>query len=197
MVVVEDDIFADFEAEPSPRFAAFDGLNRVIRVGSHSKTLSSGVRCGHIAARRDWISAMTDLRIATGMSGSLLTTDLVHAALTDTGYRRHMEKLRARLAKAMDQTLRRLAPLGVKPWIKPTGGQFIWCALPHGIDAAQVARLGLAEGIVFAPGDAFSTSRRGRSHLRFNVSRMDDDRIYDCLARAIEALRPSGGLAPD
>jgi DNA-binding transcriptional MocR family regulator len=197
MVVVEDDIFADFEAEPSPRFAAFDGLNRVIRVDSHSKSLSSAVRCGHIAARRDWISAMTDLRIATGMSGSLLTTDLVYGALTDPGYRRHMDKLRTRLAKAMDQTLRRLAPLGIVPWIKPGGGQFIWCALPHGIDAAQVARLGLAEGIVFAPGDAFSLSRRAHSHMRFNVSRMDDDRIYECLARAIETLRPTGGLAPD
>lgn len=52
-IVVEDDIFADFEPEPSPRLAALDGLSRVIRIGSFSKTLSASVRCGFIAARPD------------------------------------------------------------------------------------------------------------------------------------------------
>ena len=32
VTIVEDDIFADFEPEPSPRLAAFDGLSRVIRI---------------------------------------------------------------------------------------------------------------------------------------------------------------------
>ncbi|MFX7878876.1 aminotransferase class I/II-fold pyridoxal phosphate-dependent enzyme, partial [Acinetobacter baumannii] len=47
MVVVEDDLFADFEHTPSPRLAAFDGLDRTIRIGSFSKSLSAAVRCGH------------------------------------------------------------------------------------------------------------------------------------------------------
>src|SRR5690606_19401537 len=40
LVIVEDDIFADFEAVPSARLATFDGLDRVVQVGSFSKTLS-------------------------------------------------------------------------------------------------------------------------------------------------------------
>ena len=51
LTIVEDDIFADFEPEPSPRLAALDGLARVIRIGSFSKTLSASIRCGYIAAR--------------------------------------------------------------------------------------------------------------------------------------------------
>ena len=51
LTIVEDDIFADFEPEPSPRLAVLDGLDRVIRIGSFSKTLSASVRCGYIAAR--------------------------------------------------------------------------------------------------------------------------------------------------
>ena len=70
LIVVEDDIFADFETEPGPRLAAFDGLERVIRVGSFSKTVSSSVRCGHIIAKPEWIAGLSDLSIATGMSGS-------------------------------------------------------------------------------------------------------------------------------
>ncbi len=41
LVIVEDDIFADFEHTPAPRLAAFDGLNRVIQVSSFSKTVSA------------------------------------------------------------------------------------------------------------------------------------------------------------
>ena len=44
VIIVEDDIFADFEHTPAPRLAAFDGLNRVIHIGSFSKSLSASVR---------------------------------------------------------------------------------------------------------------------------------------------------------
>jgi DNA-binding transcriptional MocR family regulator len=69
LTIVEDDIFADFEPEPAPRLAAFDGLDRVIQIGSFSKTLSASVRCGYIAARPDWIEGLIDLKIATSFGG--------------------------------------------------------------------------------------------------------------------------------
>ncbi len=40
LTIIEDDIFADFDAEPSPRLAAFDGLERVLKIGSFAETLS-------------------------------------------------------------------------------------------------------------------------------------------------------------
>ena len=43
LVIIEDDIFSDFENVPAPRLAAYDGLERVIHIGSFSKTLSA---CG-------------------------------------------------------------------------------------------------------------------------------------------------------
>jgi DNA-binding transcriptional MocR family regulator len=188
LVIIEDDIFADFEHDPSPRFATFDGLDRVIRVGSFSKSLSSAIRCGHIAARRDWIAAITDLRIATGMSGSALSAELIHATLTDGSYRRHMEKVRARLDDAREKAMARLKSVGVEAWTKPTAGIFIWCRLPDGVDAAHLARKGLEENIVFAPGDAFSLSRSAASYLRFNVARMADPRILSFIARTCEPV---------
>jgi DNA-binding transcriptional MocR family regulator len=185
LVILEDDIFADFELEPSPRYAAFDGLDRVIRVGSFSKSLSSGVRCGYLAARPDWVAAITDLRIATGMSGSALSAELLHAALTDGSYRRHMDRINARLARARVDTIRRLRDIGIQPWIEPRAGLFLWCRLPDGVDAVAVARHGLEEDIVFAPGNVFSLSQSASHYLRFNVAMMADPRIYRCLRQAI------------
>jgi DNA-binding transcriptional MocR family regulator len=46
IIVVEDDIFADYEATPAARLATFDGLERVVRIGSFSKTVSAA-RCGY------------------------------------------------------------------------------------------------------------------------------------------------------
>jgi DNA-binding transcriptional MocR family regulator len=83
LIIVEDDIFADFEPEPSPRLAALDGLNRVIRIGSFSKTLSASARCGYIAARRDWIDDLVDLQVAINFGGpSPVATELITHVLT-------------------------------------------------------------------------------------------------------------------
>ncbi|MEP9400842.1 PLP-dependent aminotransferase family protein [Sphingomonas sp. VNH70] len=182
MVVVEDDIFADFEHAPSPRLAAFDGLDRTIRIGSFSKSLSAAVRCGHIAARSDWIGALADLRIATSMAGSPLAAHLLHAVLTDGSYRRHVDGVRTRLARAMAQVAKRLRAIGIEPWTDPAAGIFLWARLPDGIDAVELARQAIAEGIVLAPGPVFSTSGGWRDHLRFNVAMSEGDRLYAFLA---------------
>lgn len=185
MVIVEDDIFADFEHAPAPRLAALDGLDRTIRIGSFSKSLSAAVRCGHIAARADWIEALADLRIATSMAGSPLAASLLHAVLTDGSYRRHVEAMRARLARATAKVIARLRAVGVAPWIEPAAGIFVWARLPDGADAVELARHALAAGIVLAPGPVFSTSGGWRDHLRFNVAMSDDDRLSAFLREAL------------
>ncbi len=184
IVVVEDDIFADFEHAPSPRLAAFDGLDRTIRIGSFSKSLSAAVRCGHIAARPDWIEALADLRIATSMAGSPLAANLLHTVLTDGSYRRHVESVRARLSRATDNVIKRLRAVGCEPWIEPQAGIFLWARLPDGVDAVDLARSAIGEGIVLAPGPVFSTSGGWRNHMRFNVAMSDDDRLSAFLQRA-------------
>lgn len=183
MVIVEDDIFGDFEHQPAPRLAAFDGLDRVIRIGSFSKSLSAAIRSGHIAARADWIDALADLRIATSMSGNPLSAELLHGVLTDGSYRRHMETVRTRLARAMALTVKRLRGVGIEPWIEPAAGIFLWARLPAGTDAVALARAALAENIVLAPGNVFSSGGGWGDHLRFNVAMCDDARIFDFLAR--------------
>jgi len=185
LVIVEDDIFADFEASPAPRLAAFDGLSRVIQIGSFSKTVSASLRCGYIAAKPAWIDGLTDLKIATTFGGGRFAAEAVLTALTDSGYRKHMEGVRQRLAEAMEKTVRRLAALGIEPWTRPQAGMFLWCRLPAGADAAEVARRCLRNGVVLAPGNAFSQSASAGDYLRFNVAQSGEARLFDVLARAL------------
>ncbi|WP_405052235.1 PLP-dependent aminotransferase family protein [Sinorhizobium sp. 8-89] len=186
LTIVEDDIFADFEHTPAPRLAAFDGLSRVVHIGSFSKTLSASARCGFIAARPEWIEGLVDLKIATSFGGGRLSAELTYNVLRDGGYRKHMEGLRARLSRAMAETASRLRKLGIEPWLEPQSGMFLWCRLPAGLDAADIARVALTENVVLAPGNAFSLSQSAQEFMRFNVSQCLDDRVFQTLERAIE-----------
>lgn len=186
LTIVEDDIFADFEPEPSPRLAVLDGLDRVIRIGSFSKTLSASIRCGYIATRADWIEGLADLQVATCFGGpSPVTTELIANVLASGGYRKHMEGLRQRLARARHEMATRLEPLGIRPWLMPRGGFYLWCRLPEGQDSAALARRAVKDNVVLAPGNVFSVSQTATSFLRFNVAQSHDPRILAVLRQAM------------
>lgn len=187
LTVIEDDIFADFEPEPvQPRLAAFDGLNRVVQVGSFSKTLSASVRCGFIAARPDWIEALSDLKLATSVGDGNLSARLTHGLLTDGSYRRHVDGIRTKLARAMGETSRRLRAAGLRLWTEPRGGLFLWAELPEGLDSAEVARRAMADDVVLAPGNVFSVGQGAGRYLRFNVAQCAHPRVFEVLRRAME-----------
>ncbi len=188
LLVVEDDVFGDLEPEPSARLAALDGLARVIRIGSFSKTLSASIRCGYVAASPDRIEGLTDLQVATSFGGpSPLAAEIVAATLADVRYRRHLDALRRHLSRARREAAGRLATLGILPWMMPRGGFTLWCRLPDGHDAATVARAALREDVVLAPGNVFSPGQSSPGFMRFNVAQMGDPRIDAVLARALAA----------
>jgi DNA-binding transcriptional MocR family regulator len=194
-IIVEDDIFADFEPEPSTRLAALDGLERVIRIGSFSKTLSAAVRCGYIAARPDWVEGLIDLQIATNFGGpSPLASEIITHMLAGGGYRKHMEDVRRKLVRVRRETAERLSRLGIEPWLMPRGGIYLWCRLPEGLDSGEVAQAALAQGVVLAPGNVFSVSQSAGNFMRFNVALMIEPRIYTVLADVMK--RPVSSASP-
>jgi DNA-binding transcriptional MocR family regulator len=174
LTIVEDDIFADFEPTLSPRLAILDGLNRVIRIGSFSKTLSASVRCGYIAARADWIGP------------SPVAAELIAGVLAGGCYRKHMDEVRQRLMRARKEAIDRLAALGLVPWVIPRGGFYLWCRLPEGHDSAVIAQRCVEEKVVLAPGNVFSVSQSATSFLRFNVAQLADKRIFAVIRRAMD-----------
>ena len=107
--------------------------------------------------------------------------------LLDGRYRKHVDALRRRLATARREAGSKLAALGIRPWCVPRGGLYLWCRLPDGHDAADVARAALSEDVVLAPGDVFSLSRSATGFMRFNVAQMADPRVFAVLARALHA----------
>jgi DNA-binding transcriptional MocR family regulator len=189
LTIIEDDIFADFEYEIAPRLAAFDGLNRVIHIGSFSKTLSASMRFGYISARTDWIEQLSNLKIALSFGGSRISAELVFAVLKDGSYRKHTDGLRIRLSGAIKEVSARLRSIGITPWIEPQAGMFLWCSLPAGLDAANVAQSALKEGIILAPGNVFSLSQSANNLMRFNVSQSMNPKLIRMLEATLRNAR--------
>ena len=87
----------------------------------------------------------------------------------------------------MAETSTRLKAIGITPWIDQPAGLFLWCSLPEGLDAADMARRALSANVVLAPGNAFSLSQTAGRFLRFNVAQSDDERIFAALEAAMSA----------
>jgi DNA-binding transcriptional MocR family regulator len=62
---------------------------------------------------------------------------------------------------------------------------FLWCEVPEGLDAAEIARACLRDKIILAPGNVFSLSHTANRFLRFNVAQSADSRIFRSLERVL------------
>lgn len=185
LTIVEDDTFAPLEPDLSPRLAILDGLQRVIRIGSFSKTLSAAARCGYVMARPDVIEAVTDLQVATNFGGpSPVAAEIVRITLGDGSYRKHVSATRSRLTRARRDAAEKLQRLGIVPWLMPLGGFYLWCQLPAGKDAQTLARSALQRGLILAPGNVFSTAGTAGDFMRLNVSQLAPT-VYEDLAEAL------------
>ncbi|WP_168801116.1 aminotransferase-like domain-containing protein [Rhizobium rhizophilum] len=198
MLVVEDDIFADFEPEPAITLATLDGLSRVLRIGSFSKTISASLRTGFIAADPEHIRLLTDLQVATQFGGpSQVASEAISSVLSSGGYRKHLDQLHRRLDKERRSAATRLGGLGMEPVLVPRGGPYLWCRMPDGISSTAIAQAALPQGVVLAPGNVFSPSLSSDGFMRFNVAHMGDARPFRVLERALENLRDRTALNPD
>ena len=185
LILVEDNIFADFHGNPPPLLAELDGLERVIHIGSFSKSLSAAVRSGYIAARPDWLEMITDMKLATSFASNALSSQIIYQLLTDGSYRSHIEKIRVRLAECQTRIRQKLLNAGFKIWCEPVGGLFLWAKLPdnlpEGVDSDVISRRALTHKIVLAPGNIFSQSQNCGRFMRFNVAQSAHPKIFETL----------------
>lgn len=79
-------------------------------------------------------------------------------------------------------------------WRRPAAGVFVWVELPEGLDAGEVLRAALQQGVAFVPGHAFAAdgSRTGSNCMRLNFSHTPPEMIDEAVARLGRALRNAG-----
>ncbi len=172
--LVEDDIYRELAARGEASLAAMDGLRRVIRVGSFSKTLSPVLRVGSICASNSLIPELLRVKMLTGLTTSEINERAVYHALSARAYRRMVERLTDQLSTARAATIERLAEAGMAPIARPRGGMFVsagWDTPPTPEwNGKVIADRALAAGILLSPGEFFTQGTPATIWFRFNAA---------------------------
>ena len=190
--VVEDDVYCDIHPGPTvqacTRVAALDQLKRVIYLGSFSKTLAANLRVGYIACDAGLARQLTDLKMLVGLTSSELGERVVYRVLSEGHYRRHLDRLRQRLALARELGAGALEGFGMPSVEGASHGMFQW--VDTGIDSIALAQAMLDRGFLMAPGSLFSPTQAPGTWMRFNVTALRNPRMLAALAESIGAVRP-------
>lgn len=179
MILVEDDIYGDLHPGTVTRLATLDQLNRVIYVSSFSKTVSASLRVGYFACSPAIAANLCDVKLLTGLSTSEISERLMYQLLTDGHYRKHLDKLRAKLLNTRQHVIARLENLGFTLYCEPEGGMFVWAKLGDQYNSAEMASLAAKKGIMLAPGNMFRPHQEPSPWLRFNVAHCDDEATFE------------------
>ncbi|MBY0579225.1 MAG: PLP-dependent aminotransferase family protein [Burkholderiales bacterium] len=182
MILVEDDIYGDFHPATLTRLATLDQLNRVILVSSFSKTVSASLRVGYFACNPELAASLCDVKLLTGLTTSEISERLMYQLLSDGHYRKHLDKLRTKLALARQKTISRLESLGFTLHCEPDGGMFVWARPAGEYNTAEMASVAAKRGIMLAPGHMFRPHREPSPWLRFNVAHCGDEATFEFLA---------------
>ncbi len=183
--VIEDDVWGDFSLHPPPRLAALEGLERVIHIGSFTKTLTPGWRVGYMAAPADMVPQLVERKLLTGITTPQITERAVAAILSDGGYRHHIARLRDRVAKARARALKCLSGAGFVAVDPPGEGLFVWARGER--DSQELASALWSEGILVAPGTLFSPAGAPSRFTRINVAAAESAQLMTALAAANRA----------
>lgn len=184
--IVEDDIYADFQHDPSIRLASLDDLNRVIYLGSFSKSLSSSLRVGFIIGRQPLLKPLVDIKMLTSISASHFAERVVTTMLQNGSYRKLTERLRTKLSEQMATTLTQLKKAGLVLFHEPAGGMFVWARHPAIQSSIQLVEYAKRLRITLSPGHLFLPENGDSPWVRLNVSYMNDARAQSFISEPVE-----------
>jgi DNA-binding transcriptional MocR family regulator len=192
LLVIEDDVYRElWYGQPAPPSlwslaASVDGgAGHVLRLGSFSKALAPGLRCGFITGHPDLVRRFTESAVLdSGGCLSQFTSLIVAVLMRDGFYDRNLERLRRAYGERRDalvEGLRRALPDGCAS-TAPGGGFFVWVSLPPSLTAARLLPYAEAEGVSFFGGTRFSVS--GGDHgLRLGFSMYPPSDLEEGAAR--------------
>ncbi|POM26260.1 2-aminoadipate transaminase [Actinomadura rubteroloni] len=186
VLVIEDNPYGllGFDGEPTRAMRA-DDSERVIYLGSFSKTIASGLRVGWALAPHAVRAKLVLAAESAVLCHPALSQVAVREYLTTQPWREQIKSFRELYRSrrdAMLDALDALMPDGCT-WTRPGGGFFVWLTLPEGLDAKAMAPRAIAERVAYVPGTGFYADGGGRRNMRLSYCFPEPDRIREGVRR--------------
>ncbi|MEU6034275.1 PLP-dependent aminotransferase family protein [Actinomadura sp. NPDC047616] len=191
VLVIEDNPYGllGFDGEPMRALRA-DDAERVIYLGSFSKTIASGLRLGWALAPHAVRAKLVLAAESAVLCHSSLSQLAVREYLTTQPWREQIKDFRVMYRErrdAMLDALKTLMPKGCT-WTRPSGGFFVWLTVPEGLDTKAMAPRAIAERVAYVPGTGFYSNGDGRRHMRLSYCYPEPHRIREGVRRLAGVL---------
>jgi DNA-binding transcriptional MocR family regulator len=168
-----------------------------VYVGSYSKSISPNVRVGFMLANPQLMQQLLHLKMRSGLTTSQVMERVVYAAITDGRWRKHLKRLRQRLAEAQQQVSEQLTQLGFERFIEGDEGMYLWTRHPAIADSAALVDDALEQGIMLGPGQLFMVDSQATGWMRFNVAFSTEPLLWEKLEKLlVKHARRDGGEIP-
>jgi GntR family transcriptional regulator/MocR family aminotransferase len=191
-VVVEDDYDSEvtFRGTPTVALKALDDDERVVHLGSFSKTLAPGLRLGYVVAAPELVAAMRERsRYEVRHPPGVLQRALAHL-IGSRDYARHVRRLRGHYRRRWQVTCTAVERhLTWAPQVLPRGGFAVWVQGPADLDATRLAGAAAGRGVLLEPGTSyFLGPARPQRFFRLGYQAVHESRIEEGVRRVADAV---------
>ncbi len=193
ILILEDGPYEElrFSGEPVPQIKRMDKEERVIYLGTFSKTLSPGMRIAYMVGHEDIIKKAVLAKQGVDLCTSPFLQYVAQEYLKGGYFDEHIPKIIKIYKEKRDAMLDALEdyfPDGVK-WTKPNGGMFLWVTLPENMDAEKLFNRAIENKVAFVIGAAFFPHRDHKNTLRLNFTYPSIEDIQEGIKRLAKAIK--------
>jgi len=187
-LVIEDDPYGELvyvdNADTTP-LKSRDEDGRVIYLGSFSKVLAPGLRCGFIVAPPAIASRLEIAKQAADLCSGMLDQSIVDEFCASGALRPQIDKVRAFYRGKRATLLSALSEhfTGRATWTDAAGGLFTFMTLAPEVDTALYVERAVANGVAYIPGAPFFVDGSGRNTMRLTFAKETDERMVAGVAK--------------
>lgn len=187
--IIEDDYLSELQLQgrAAPAFASLDDGERVLHIGSFSKTISPTLRLGFLVLPQKLVRRFGDIAICLAPAPAPATQRAVASFLRDGHYLRHlrrMKRLYAARRTALISCLQEMAPASLT--VQATAGMNVVALLPKAACDVSIASRALQFGLAPSPLSPWYAEPTSRQGLLLSVTNLNERRLRADCRRLIE-----------
>ena len=192
-LVIEDDPYGELvyvdRADTTP-IKSRDLEGRVLYLGSFSKVVAPGVRCGWMIAPSGLLERLEIAKQAADLCSGMLDQAIIEEFCADGQLQPQIAKVRAFYRERRGVMLGALEQhfSGRATWTPADGGLFTFMTMNGEVDTTATLERAVAAGVAYVPGAPFFVDGSGRNTMRLTFAKEGDDRIRDGIARLAAVL---------
>jgi 2-aminoadipate transaminase len=187
-LVIEDDPYGELvyvDGADTMAMKSRDANNRVLYLGSFSKVLAPGLRCGWIVAPKALVDRLEIAKQAADLCSGMLDQSIVDEFVAGGELAPQIERVRAfyrgKRGVMIEELQRHFS--GHAHWTSADGGLFTFMTMNDDVDTSARVSDAVARGVAYIPGGPFFVDGSGRNTMRLTFAKESDERIREGVAR--------------